>query len=123
MYIIRIKQCITFFVIKYTNSFNQLRYVVENKWFAQCLKYLGYEAMPSPSSAADKLDPTQHPGPIDLSPLLDPERPEDRPDQIKKHLVEEMDYSLVPEELWNHLVEDFGLLKGQTPIKRIARQD
>jgi ubiquitin C-terminal hydrolase len=97
-------------------------YLVESKWYAQCLKYLGYESMPSPSSAAEKLDPTQHPGPIDLSPLLDPERAEDRPDQIKKHLVEEMDYSLVPEELWNGLVEDFGLLEGQAPVKRIARE-
>ena len=80
--------------------------------------------MPSPSSVTEKLDPTQHPGPIDLSPLLIPEgeRTVDKPDHLKKHLVEEMDYSLVPEELWNHMVEDFGLMEGQVPIKRIARQ-
>ena len=36
-------------------------------------------------------------------------------------MIEEMDYSLVPGDLFDQLKDDFGLTDGQTPISRLAR--
>jgi len=95
-------------------------YIIDNRWFTQCQKYLGYDS--STSSPNTEPDPSLFPGPIDLSAIMDPDRPADRPDQLKRHLVEEMDYSMVPEELWNYLVEEYGVMEGQVPVRRIARE-
>ena len=37
---------------------------------------------------------------------------------IRAHMMEELDYVVVPEEAWDLLVKDFGLTQGQTPIAR-----
>lgn len=37
---------------------------------------------------------------------------------IKEHLIDELDYILVPTEGWNKLVSWYGLTKGQEPIAR-----
>jgi hypothetical protein len=38
-------------------------------------------------------------------------------------MVEEMDYVLVPEELWTRLRDTFGLVEGQEPISRTVRHE
>ena len=40
---------------------------------------------------------------------------------IRGHMMEELDYVVVPEEAWDLLVKDFGLTQGQTPIARKVR--
>lgn len=40
---------------------------------------------------------------------------------IKEHLIDELDYILVPTEGWNKLVSWYGLTKGQEPIARKVR--
>lgn len=37
---------------------------------------------------------------------------------IKEHLIDELDYILVPMEGWNKLVSWYGLTEGQEPIAR-----
>lgn len=37
---------------------------------------------------------------------------------IKEHLIDELDYILVPTEGWNKLVSWYGLTEGQEPIAR-----
>lgn len=37
---------------------------------------------------------------------------------IKEHLIDELDYILVPTEGWNKLVSWYGLTDGQEPISR-----
>lgn len=37
---------------------------------------------------------------------------------IKEHLIDELDYILVPTEGWNKLVSWYGLSDGQEPIAR-----
>lgn len=37
---------------------------------------------------------------------------------IKEHLIDELDYILVPTEGWNKLVSWYGLTDGQEPIAR-----
>lgn len=37
---------------------------------------------------------------------------------IKEHLIDELDYILVPTEGWNKLVSWYGLTESQEPIAR-----
>lgn len=37
---------------------------------------------------------------------------------LKEHLIDELDYVLVPTEAWNKLVSWYGCLEGQKPIVR-----
>ena len=39
-------------------------------------------------------------------------------DTLKEHLMEDLDFSLVPEEAWEKLVEWYGLASGSRPIAR-----
>uniref|UniRef100_A0A8C0BD37 Ubiquitin carboxyl-terminal hydrolase n=1 Tax=Buteo japonicus TaxID=224669 RepID=A0A8C0BD37_9AVES len=45
--------------------------------------------------------------------LLDPET-----QSLKEHLIDELDYVLVPTEAWNKLVKWYGCIDGQQPIVR-----
>ncbi|XP_017924045.1 ubiquitin carboxyl-terminal hydrolase 4 isoform X1 [Manacus vitellinus] len=54
------------------------------------------------------------PGPIDNSGLFDD--PETQ--SLKEHLIDELDYVLVPTEAWNKLVSWYGCIDGQQPIVR-----
>lgn len=37
---------------------------------------------------------------------------------LKEHLIDELDYVLVPTEAWSNLVGWYGCLEGQRPIVR-----
>ncbi|XP_054243396.1 ubiquitin carboxyl-terminal hydrolase 4 isoform X2 [Indicator indicator] len=59
-------------------------------------------------------DPSLFPGPIDNSGLFgDPET-----QSLKEHLIDELDYVLVPTEAWDKLVMWYGCIDGQQPIVR-----
>jgi len=58
-----------------------------------------------------------HPGPIDNSDLMDPLAPS----ELKKHMIEEMNYCMVPADIWNPMQEQFGLVEGQEPLPRTVR--
>lgn len=45
--------------------------------------------------------------------LLDPET-----QSLKEHLIDELDYVLVPTEAWSKLVTWYGCMDGQQPIVR-----
>lgn len=40
---------------------------------------------------------------------------------IKEHLIDELDYVLIPTEGWNKLVSWYPLMEGQEPISRKVR--
>lgn len=40
---------------------------------------------------------------------------------IKEHLIDELDYVLLPTDGWNKLVSWYGLAEGQEPIARQVR--
>uniref|UniRef100_A0A8C2TRA5 Ubiquitin carboxyl-terminal hydrolase n=1 Tax=Coturnix japonica TaxID=93934 RepID=A0A8C2TRA5_COTJA len=59
-------------------------------------------------------DQNVYPGPIDNSGLL-----KDGDSQsLKEHLIDELDYILLPTEGWNRLVSWYTLMEGQEPIAR-----
>jgi len=78
-------------------------FLVDNHWFKQAKKYLAWEGSLADSGGTVG-DESANPGPIDNKPLWK----EDGSD-IREHMIDEMDYVLVPEEAWDMLVAEFGL--------------
>ncbi|XP_004676230.1 PREDICTED: ubiquitin carboxyl-terminal hydrolase 4 [Condylura cristata] len=85
-------------------------YLIDSRWFKQWKKYVGFDSW-------DMYNVGEHnlfPGPIDNSGLFsDPES-----QTLKEHLIDEMDYVLVPTEAWNKLLNWYGCVEGQQPIVR-----
>uniref|UniRef100_A0A8C9PX49 Ubiquitin carboxyl-terminal hydrolase n=1 Tax=Spermophilus dauricus TaxID=99837 RepID=A0A8C9PX49_SPEDA len=90
--------------------FSFSRYLIDSRWFKQWKKYVGFDSW-------DMYNVGEHnlfPGPIDNSGLFsDPES-----QTLKEHLIDELDYVLVPTEAWNKLLNWYGCVEGQQPIVR-----
>uniref|UniRef100_A0A8C3ELA4 Ubiquitin carboxyl-terminal hydrolase n=1 Tax=Corvus moneduloides TaxID=1196302 RepID=A0A8C3ELA4_CORMO len=87
-----------------------LRYLVDSRWFKQWKKYVGFDSWDKYQMG----DQNVYPGPIDNSGLL-----KDGDSQsLKEHLIDELDYILLPTEGWNRLVSWYTLMEGQEPIAR-----
>ncbi|XP_010191436.1 PREDICTED: ubiquitin carboxyl-terminal hydrolase 4, partial [Mesitornis unicolor] len=85
-------------------------YLVDSRWFKQWKKYVGFDSWDMFGAG----DPSLFPGPIDNSGLFgDPGM-----QSLKEHLIDELDYVLVPTEAWNKLVTWYGCMEGQQPIVR-----
>uniref|UniRef100_A0A4W5L7E7 Ubiquitin carboxyl-terminal hydrolase n=1 Tax=Hucho hucho TaxID=62062 RepID=A0A4W5L7E7_9TELE len=80
------------------------------RWFKQWKKYVGFDSWDMYNVGEHSL----YPGPVDNSGLFS-----DHETQIlKEHLIDELDYVLVPTEAWNKFVSWYGCLEGQRPIVR-----
>ncbi|XP_016048216.1 ubiquitin carboxyl-terminal hydrolase 4 isoform X2 [Erinaceus europaeus] len=85
-------------------------YLIDSRWFKQWKKYVGFDSWDMYSVGEHSL----FPGPIDNSGLFaDPES-----QTLKEHLIDELDYVLVPAEAWNKLLNWYGCVEGQQPIVR-----
>ncbi|XP_069760276.1 ubiquitin carboxyl-terminal hydrolase 15-like isoform X5 [Narcine bancroftii] len=85
-------------------------YLVDSRWFKQWKKYVGFDSWDKYQMGEQNV----YPGPIDNSGLL-----KDGDSQaLKEHLIDELDYILVPTEGWNKLVSWYGLTESQEPIAR-----
>uniref|UniRef100_A0A672LUX9 Ubiquitin carboxyl-terminal hydrolase n=1 Tax=Sinocyclocheilus grahami TaxID=75366 RepID=A0A672LUX9_SINGR len=85
-------------------------YLIDSRWFKQWKKYVGFDSW-------DLYNVGEHnlfPGPIDNSGLFSDHKSQ----TLKEHLIDELDYVLVPTEAWNKLVSWYGCLEGQKPIIR-----
>lgn len=84
--------------------------MVDSHWFKQWKKYVGFDSWDKYQMG----DQNVYPGPVDNSGLLK----DGDVLVIKEHLIDELDYILVPTEGWNKLVSWYGLTDGQEPISR-----
>ncbi|XP_033882743.3 ubiquitin carboxyl-terminal hydrolase 15 isoform X2 [Acipenser ruthenus] len=85
-------------------------YLADSRWFKQWKKYVGFDSWDKYQMG----DQNVYPGPIDNSGLL-----KDGDSQsLKEHLIDELDYILVPTEGWNKLVSWYGLTENQEPVAR-----
>ncbi|XP_051976317.1 ubiquitin carboxyl-terminal hydrolase 15-like isoform X1 [Xyrauchen texanus] len=85
-------------------------YLVDSHWFKKWKKYVGFDSWDKYQMG----DQNVYPGPVDNSGLL-----KDKDVLgIKEHLIDELDYILVPTEGWSKLVSWYGLTDGQEPIAR-----
>ncbi|KAM4651595.1 ubiquitin carboxyl-terminal hydrolase 4 [Discoglossus pictus] len=85
-------------------------YLVDSRWFKQWKKYVGFDSWDMYNVGESSL----YPGPVDNSGLFaDPDT-----QVLKEHLIDELDYVLVPTEAWNKLMNWYGSVEGQQPIVR-----
>ncbi|KAK3103303.1 hypothetical protein FSP39_018356, partial [Pinctada imbricata] len=84
-------------------------YLCDTKWFKQWKKYVGFDQWDNYNVGEKEA----HPGPIDNTPLLK----EDSND-LKEHLIDQLDYMLLPKDAWDKMVSWYGLINGQEPIAR-----
>ncbi|KAM5171999.1 ubiquitin carboxyl-terminal hydrolase 15-like [Mantella aurantiaca] len=85
-------------------------YLIDSRWFKQWKKYVGFDSWDKYQMG----DQNVYPGPIDNSGLL-----KDTDTQsLKEHLIDELDYILLPTEGWNKLVSWYTLMENQEPIAR-----
>ncbi|XP_018431101.1 PREDICTED: ubiquitin carboxyl-terminal hydrolase 4-like, partial [Nanorana parkeri] len=85
-------------------------YLVDSRWFKQWKKYVGFDSWDMYNVG----ETNQFPGPVDNSGLLaDPDT-----QVLKEHLIDELDYVLVPTEAWSKLMSWYGSVAGQLPIVR-----
>uniref|UniRef100_A0A8B9BR61 Ubiquitin carboxyl-terminal hydrolase n=1 Tax=Anser brachyrhynchus TaxID=132585 RepID=A0A8B9BR61_9AVES len=82
-------------------------YLVDICWFKQWKKFVGFDSWDMFGVG----DPSLFPGPVDNSGLF-------KTQSLKEHLIDELDYVLVPTEAWNKLVAWYGCIGGQRPIVR-----
>uniref|UniRef100_A0A8C4ZI62 Ubiquitin carboxyl-terminal hydrolase n=1 Tax=Gadus morhua TaxID=8049 RepID=A0A8C4ZI62_GADMO len=83
-------------------------YLVDSRWFKQWKKYVGYDSWDKYQMG----DQNVYPGPVDNAGLLRDVL------AIKEHLIDELDYILIPTEGWNKLLSWYGLKDNQEPISR-----
>uniref|UniRef100_A0AAX7TMT7 Ubiquitin carboxyl-terminal hydrolase n=1 Tax=Astatotilapia calliptera TaxID=8154 RepID=A0AAX7TMT7_ASTCA len=88
-------------------------YLIDSRWFKQWKKYVGFDSWDMYNVGERSL----YPGPIDNSGLFSDHETQ----ALKEHLIDELDYVLVPTEAWNKLVSWYGCLEGQRPIVRKVR--
>ncbi|KAJ8372031.1 hypothetical protein AAFF_G00295430 [Aldrovandia affinis] len=85
-------------------------FLIDSRWFKQWKKYVGFDSWDMYNVGEQSL----YPGPIDNSGLFsDPET-----QCLKEHLIDELDYVLMPTEAWLKLLSWYGCLQGQCPIVR-----
>uniref|UniRef100_H3DAV3 Ubiquitin carboxyl-terminal hydrolase n=1 Tax=Tetraodon nigroviridis TaxID=99883 RepID=H3DAV3_TETNG len=87
-------------------------YLIDSRWFKQWKKYVGFDSWDMYNVGERNL----YPGPIDNSGLFSGEDQDTQ--ALKEHLIDELDYVLVPTEAWNKLVSWYSCLDGQRPIVR-----
>ncbi|RVE73386.1 hypothetical protein OJAV_G00049000 [Oryzias javanicus] len=85
-------------------------YLIDSRWFKQWKKYVGFDSWDMYNVGERSL----YPGPIDNSGLFSDQETQ----ALKDHLIDELDYVLVPTEAWDKLVGWYGCLEGQRPIVR-----
>ncbi|XP_053318592.1 ubiquitin carboxyl-terminal hydrolase 15 isoform X2 [Spea bombifrons] len=85
-------------------------YLIDSRWFKQWKKYVGFDSWDKYQMG----DQNVYPGPVDNSGLL-----KDADTQsLKEHLIDELDYILLPTEGWNKLVSWYTLMENQEPVAR-----
>ncbi|CAH2292011.1 E3 ubiquitin- ligase TRIM39-like [Pelobates cultripes] len=83
-------------------------YVIDSRWFKQWKKYVGYDSW-------DMYNVGEcNPGPVNNSGLFS----DADTLALKEHLIDELDYVLVPNEAWLKLMSWYGSVEGQQPIVR-----
>ncbi|XP_029471621.1 ubiquitin carboxyl-terminal hydrolase 15 isoform X2 [Rhinatrema bivittatum] len=85
-------------------------YLVDSRWFKQWKKYVGFDSWDKYQMG----DQNVYPGPIDNTGLLK----DGDSMSLKEHLIDELDYILLPTEGWNKLVSWYTLMESQEPIAR-----
>ena len=82
-------------------------YLINITWYKQWKRYVGYDNWDMSNAGEEVINP----GPIDNTSLLDQGK-------LRRHLVDEIDYKLVPEEAWRKLLSWYGIVSGRDSMGR-----
>ena len=97
-------------------------FLIDSHWFKQLQKYVGMKDTPSldwgedvicDSGGDEAVYNRANPGPINNKPLF-----KENGSGIRDHMIEGLDYVLIPEDIWTLLTTKFGLSEPQKPVKR-----
>ena len=77
-------------------------YLINITWYKQWKRYVGYDNWDMSNAGEEVINP----GPIDNTSLLDQGK-------LRRDLVDEIDYKLVPEEAWRKLLSWYGIVSGR----------
>ncbi|XP_075065696.1 ubiquitin carboxyl-terminal hydrolase 15 isoform X3 [Mixophyes fleayi] len=89
-------------------------YLIDSRWFKQWKKYVGFDSWDKYQMGEQNV----YPGPIDNSGLLKVYFTDADTLSLKEHLIDELDYILLPTEGWNKLVSWYTVMENQEPISR-----
>ncbi len=101
------------------------RYLVDTRWYKQMRAFVDGDADSAPSGQTNgdasggggaSADDSSHPGPVDNTALFSEGGAAEG--DIREHMIDDLDYRLVPEEGWSALVRHFGAAPGQRPVAR-----
>ena len=96
-----------YFSYRRTIAERRIRYLIRIGWFNQWKRYVGFDIWDKSNAGEDVIKP----GPIDNIGLLDQGR-------LRRHLVDWIDYNLLPIEAWNKLLSWYGISRNSVGIKR-----
>ena len=85
-------------------------YLVDNQWIDQLKRYSGVIDVGEYGEVGEE---SANPGPINNNSLFKVDGIE-----IRDCMISELHFALVPEEVWTVLLNNFGLVDGQEPIRR-----
>ena len=105
-----------------------VRYLVNQRWLKQWKKYVGFDSWDQYSAGNE----TANPGPVDNGNLFKGNKINNlirettyfinytdiESDTLKDHLMDTLDYALLPKPVWDLLVSWYGLSVGSQPICR-----
>ena len=97
-------------VLEYPLTNGDVWFLLDSRWFRALQLYIQFREQ--------QKDDTLNPGPIDNSPLFDPDSRSSSPPTIKSRLIEELEYVKVPEQAWNVLVNEFGIVNVFHAVRR-----
>nr|XP_017209945.1 ubiquitin carboxyl-terminal hydrolase 15-like [Danio rerio] len=85
-------------------------FLVDSRWFKLWRKFVGFDSWDRQQTGQQ----SAYPGPVDNSGLLS----EGDGLLLRDHLIDELDYILLPADGWRRLISWYGLKEGQQPIAR-----
>ncbi|KAL8591401.1 hypothetical protein ACOMHN_022207 [Nucella lapillus] len=92
-------------------------YLLDFRWFKLWKKYVGFDTWDTINAGEE----TYNPGPIDNTLLFrDGVGEEQNVRHLKEHLMDELDYVLVPAEAWKKLLAWYDITPGQDPVERLV---
>ncbi|XP_065058789.1 ubiquitin carboxyl-terminal hydrolase 15-like [Rhopilema esculentum] len=90
-------------------------YLICTRWFKQWQSYVGFNDY----CDLDKGKEISFPGPIDNTPLF---KDITKSDDLKDHMMEEIDYHLLPIGAWEDLMKWYGMVDGSKTLARKVQE-
>lgn len=96
-----------------------IRCLISCHWFEKWSKFIHIAL----NVGIDGINDSSHPGPVTSFMLIKFALPNFRPMRLKKNLVEDFDYKLIPEIAWDLLIQWYGISEKSTRLSRYVYKE